>query len=165
MSETTAPEAPATQKRKMSEEHKAKLAAGRKAARERKAEPAKDDVLAELARLRAELEALKPSPEKIAQLPKAECYYEFVAEKRDAQGNRIGEVIRTVDDPRWESLRRYDRPISGSLIVNALTYDARGEVIDRRQTHNDQVRKADIALEKMQRFNATGDVIERTIRA
>ena len=150
-------EAAAVPKRQMSDDHKAKLAAGRarhyaeKAAKAGlstteefgPAAPADVPKPGEADALRRELEAMRAenatlrkaagkfTPEEIAKLPTEACYYEFLADKRTDRDEPIGEKISDPDDPRFEELIRLRRPIVGQVIVEKILRAVSGEEIRR----------------------------------
>lgn len=144
----------------MTEEHKAALAAGRKAhfdrARAAKAgatedaitsaplgppAPAseeKDELVAKIARLEAENADIRRragflTDEEIAKLPKEEAYFEFRGDKRDERGQILGERIDSVDDPRWGEIAALRIQLSGSFVVNEFVRAKSGEILDRVQ--------------------------------
>lgn len=144
------PDAPpaAKPKRTLSPEHIAKMQAGRKkktsddtvnSASAKITEPSKttvsdSELAAELARVKAELEAVKAAtgfldPAQVAALPMSECFYEFLADKQTERGEPLGEKIASLDDPRWESLVKLKQQVVGQVIVRSLTRAKSGEIL------------------------------------
>ncbi len=132
--------------------------------------PSRDPGAAELAALRAELAAKEAAlaektellrklqePIDTTVLPQEECYFEFIADRRGDMGEIVGEVIHSHTDSRFDEIERRGIQTVGSIVVNKLIYDARGEVVARRQVRGTQTKGARAARTMLQNYALTGD--------
>lgn len=127
----------------------------------------RDAVIAELkAKVDALLAGKMPAAD-IAALPTQECIFEYRLTGTDENGNRIptGHSIRSLDDPKWDELAKTSVPLFGSIVVHDLIRNERGEIIERRQTHGQQMPNWHMAREMMERVLRTGKPYEKVVVA